>query len=80
MDVTSILKDIGNIPYSEESKSHDCRLRLLALFRASIVALETPSEVIQRIGWAAVSFSKMIYDIHYPYPPSLPIQLQSALR
>lgn len=55
MDISTIVAGIHTAASAYENSAHGAREKLLDLSRSLIVALETPSEAIQKIGWAEAS-------------------------
>lgn len=66
-EVSAILKNISDVAQSLEGSKPGARESLISLSHELITALELPSEAIQRIGWAEVSF----FFLSSTFPPRL---------
>ena len=61
-DTTSIVKEMATLIDPIHQSQPETREGLLALSHQLIALLETPSETIQRIGWAEVQFQGKKFD------------------
>ena len=76
-DVSSLLSEISSAGSSFAQQASGAREQLLSLTYKLAAAPETPSEVIQRIGWAEVGY--LICSLHYLIPLRIFLLIETSI-